>query len=82
MRWFIPWLGACYLVAGAAALAQQPDPAFLQAALAALQSQRNQAMDALAAEQAKAKLLQDQIDKLRVQAANPPKADKPEEKKD
>jgi hypothetical protein len=43
------------------AFAQQPDPAFLQRVLTSLQSQRNQAMDNLAASEAKSAMATEQI---------------------
>lgn len=42
---------------------QQPDPAFMQRALAALQNQRNTAMDSAAAAEAKAAGLADDLAK-------------------
>lgn len=61
-------------------LAQQADPAFLQKALGAMQSQRNQAMDALAVSEAKAQMAADQITKE--QARIKELEDKYEPKKD
>jgi Ni/Co efflux regulator RcnB len=59
---------------------QQPDPAFLQRALTALQTQRNQALDMAAAQQARADGLTDDLAKaqskvkeLEAQAAPPAK---------
>jgi hypothetical protein len=51
------------LITVAAAAAQQPDAAFMQRALASLQAQRNGAMDAAAAAEAKAGLLTDELAK-------------------
>jgi len=45
---------------------QQPDPAFLQRALASMQSQRNQAMDALAVSEAKSAGLADDLAKAQI----------------
>ena len=56
---------ACLFAAPAPALAQpQPDPAALQRALAAVQSQRNQAMDIAAGQQARADGLADELAKV------------------
>ncbi|MEI5710467.1 hypothetical protein WB401_46285, partial [Streptomyces brasiliscabiei] len=41
--------------------AEQPDPAFMQRAIAALQNQRNQALDAAAAAAAKAEGLSEDL---------------------
>lgn len=46
--------------------AQQPDPAFLQRAIAAVQIQRNLAMDAAAVAEAKAAILTDDLAKATV----------------
>jgi hypothetical protein len=43
------------------AFAEQPDPAFMQRAIAALQNQRNQALDAAAAAAAKAEGLSEDL---------------------
>lgn len=51
------------LIASPALAQQQPDPAFLQRALGAMQTQRNQAMDALAVSEAKAAGLADDLGK-------------------
>jgi hypothetical protein len=55
---------ALFLVVATSAQAQQqPDPAFLQRALAAMQGQRNQAMDVAVAQQARADGLVDDLAK-------------------
>lgn len=51
------------LLTATPAFAQQPDPAFLQRAAAALQTQRNAALDQAAAQQARADGLQDALAK-------------------
>lgn len=61
------------------AFAQQPDPAFLQRAAAALQAQRNAALDQAAAQQARADGLADDLAKAqaRIKELEPKKDDKP-----
>lgn len=49
-----------------AAQAQQPDPVFLQRALAAVQTQRNMALDAAAVAEAKAALITEELAKVQV----------------
>jgi len=49
------------------ALAQQPDVATLQRAIAVLQSQRNQAMDALANTEVQRAALAEQVEKLKAE---------------
>lgn len=49
---------------GVPALAQQPDPAFMQKTIAALQAQRNEALDWRAALEAKLALAMDENTKL------------------
>jgi len=61
MKRFI--LATLLLAATPAVAQQQPDPAFLQRALASMQSQRNQAMDALAVQEAKSVGLADDLAK-------------------
>jgi len=57
---------AILLLATPAFAQQQPDPAFLQRALASMQSQRNQAMDALAVSEAKSAGLADDLAKAQI----------------
>lgn len=47
----------------ASAVAQQPDPAFMQRAITALQTQRNVAMDAAAVAEAKVATITEERDK-------------------
>jgi predicted nucleic acid-binding Zn-ribbon protein len=47
------------------AFAQQADPAFMQRAISQLQAQRNSAMDSLAASEAKAAGLSDELEKAK-----------------
>lgn len=55
-------LSTFFLVSAAhAQQQQQPDPAFMQRALTALQSQRNQALDLAASQEARANGLQDDL---------------------
>jgi hypothetical protein len=56
---------ALLLMISTSAFAQQPDPAFMQHALSALQAQRNQAMDNLAASEAKSAMATEQLDATR-----------------
>ena len=62
---------AAVLLASTTAFAQQqqPDPAFLQRALGAIQAQRNQAMDNLAASEAKSAMATEQLDATRGQVS-------------
>jgi hypothetical protein len=68
------------------ALAQQPDPTFLQHAVTALQSQRNAALDAQAVAEAKIAGLTDDLAKANQKVKelndklNPPKTDDPKKK--
>lgn len=55
------------LVFSAPAYAQQADPAFLQKAIAAVQAQRNNALDAAAVAEARAAQLADENAKLKAQ---------------
>lgn len=68
---------ACLLAASASA--QQPDPAFMQKTIAALQAQRNEAMDWRAALEAKLSLVTDENAKLQARIkeleATAPKAE-------
>jgi septal ring factor EnvC (AmiA/AmiB activator) len=57
------------LASPALAQQQQPDQAFMQAAIAALQAQRNQAMDNLAASEAKSAMATEQIGAARGQVS-------------
>lgn len=52
---------AAVLLASPAFAQQQPDPRFMQRAIAALQSQRNQALDAAAGAEARAAELADDL---------------------
>lgn len=56
-------LGSSLLAAPAAAQQQAPDPAFLTRAIGVLQVQRNQALDALTVEQARAEGLREELTK-------------------
>lgn len=49
-----------------AAQAQQPDPVFLQRAIAAVQTQRNMALDAAAVAEAKAVLITEELNKVQM----------------
>jgi hypothetical protein len=60
---------ALLLMISTSAFAQQPDPAFLQRVLTSLQSQRNQAMDNLAASEAKSAMATEQIGAARGQVS-------------
>lgn len=62
------YLRALFLlvVLSAPAAAQQPDPMFLQRAIAAVQTQRNVAMDAAAVAEAKVAALTEELDKAKV----------------
>jgi septal ring factor EnvC (AmiA/AmiB activator) len=60
---------ALLLMISTSAFAQQPDPAFLQRVLTSLQSQRNQAMDNLAASEAKSAMATEQLDATRGQVS-------------
>lgn len=51
------------LALGTSALAQQPDPIFLQKAIAAVQTQRNLAMDTAAVAEAKVAQLTEELTK-------------------
>jgi hypothetical protein len=54
---------AILALASAASAQQAPDPAFLQRAVTAIQTQRNQALDVAAAQQARADGLADDLAK-------------------
>lgn len=58
------FIAAALLLAPLAANAQQPDPAFMQKTIGALQAQRNEAMDWRAALEAKLALATDENAKL------------------
>lgn len=74
-------IGLIILAFAAPALAQQappPDPAFMQKAIAALQSQRNIALDAAASAEARANILTEENAALKKQIADLAKpADQP-----
>jgi hypothetical protein len=67
------------LLITAPALGQQLDPAFMQKAINALQTQRNEALDSAATAQARAAILADELTKAqdRIKELEP----RPEEKK-
>lgn len=71
-------LGLALVLFASPAFAQQPDPAFLQKAIAAFQFQRNQALDALAISEAKAAIAAEDLAKAkaRIKELEP----KPDEK--
>lgn len=63
---------------------QQPDPAFLQRALAAMQAQRNQAQDSAAVAEARAAGLSDDLAKAQarikeIESKSAPGPDKPKQ---
>jgi cell division protein FtsB len=60
-------LALALLTASAHAQQQPPDPAFMQRALSAMQTQRNQAMDQAAIAQAQAAQAQEEVAKLRAE---------------
>jgi hypothetical protein len=62
---------ALLTISTTAGLAQQaaPDPAFLQKAITALQTQRNAALDAQAGAEARAATLAEELEKLKAQIA-------------
>jgi hypothetical protein len=66
-------------IASPAIAQQQPDPAFLQRAVNALQAQRNQALDAAAIAQARAAGLTDDLAKAqeRIKELEPREGDAP-----
>lgn len=72
------------VLVSSSAMAQQPDPAFLQRAVQALQSQRNAALDAQAVAEAKVAGLTEDLARanLRIKGFEDkePKKDKPEKK--
>lgn len=74
-------LGLSLLAAPALAQQQPPDPATLQRALGALQTQRNQAFDLAASWEARAGGLADELTKAnaRLKELEPKPADKPKE---
>lgn len=65
------------LVVSPALAQQQPDPAFLQKAIIAMQAQRNAAQDSAAAESARAAMLADEVARLNAELdklrSEPPK---------
>lgn len=69
-------LVGCVVLVADAAIAQQPqqpqqsqqaDPAFMAKAIQTLQQQRNNALDQLAAEQARRLMLEDEVTKLKAE---------------
>lgn len=69
---------AIFLAASPAFAEQQPDPAFLQRAITALQAQRNAALDQAAAHQARADGLADELAKAQAKIKElEPKLDVP-----
>lgn len=68
------------LVSSTAFAQQQPDPAFLQKAIVALQAQRNQALDAYAVDEAKIATLNEEIAKANTRIKElEPKPEAPKE---
>lgn len=84
MRYLIPTF---LILAMGAASAQQPpqapDPAFMQKAMAALQQQRNEALDRAAGAEARLAVMADELQKAKIDLAQlkakyePPKAAEP-----
>lgn len=73
-------LFSALLLSSVAFAQQQPDPAFLQKAIAALQIQRNQALDAYVVDEAKIATLNEEIAKANARIKElEPKPEAPKE---